>query len=68
MSIEWVTLEKRYEELTQKLLAANLDRNKRQEWQREASHLSNLLERHKKVEKHLWRRHNLSSSKLKIKR
>ena len=50
MSIEWVALEKRYEELTQELLAANLDRNKRQEWQKEASNLSNLLEKHKKVE------------------
>ena len=50
MDIEWQALEERYEELTQELLTPGLDSNKRKVLQKEASHVSNLLEVHKEIE------------------
>ena len=49
MSIDWSSLQNRYNEISQKLAAPSLDHNTRQSLQKEASRLSDLLKKHKAI-------------------
>lgn len=51
MAIQWDTLQKRYDELSQLLSEPNLDAQKRQKFQKELSQLTAVLGKHAEVER-----------------
>jgi peptide chain release factor 1 len=49
MAIAWDSLEKRYQQLSEQLANPSLEGNKRQPLQREFSHISQILEKHRQI-------------------
>jgi peptide chain release factor 1 len=49
MALDWSTLQGRYDEINQELMASSLDHAMRQSLQKEASRLSGLLSKHKEI-------------------